>query len=87
MANRKRLKKSINIVMGELFADCVALSMLGEGDQQKLHDLMAEVLNVHSDFVARLSHVEKHSAHAFCQKLRADFTAKVNDLSERIVQA
>ena len=59
MANRKRLKKSIKIVTGELFADCVALAHIGQGDSEKLQGLMVEVLALHSDFVARLSHVEK----------------------------
>ena len=27
MANRKQLKKSIKMITGDLFADCVALSM------------------------------------------------------------
>lgn len=34
MANRKRLKKSIKIVTGELFADCVALAHIGQGDSE-----------------------------------------------------
>lgn len=54
MANRKRLKKSIKIVTGELFADCVALAHIGQGDSEKLQGLMVEVLALHSDFVARL---------------------------------
>lgn len=87
MANRKRLKKSIKIVTGELFADCVALNLCGQGDGEQLKALMAEVLALHSDFVARLSHVEKGSERLFFKKLREDFTDKVNDLSERIVRA
>ena len=51
MANRKRLKKSIKIVTGELFADCVALAHIGQGDSEKLQGLMVEVLALHSDFM------------------------------------
>ncbi|MDO4930748.1 MAG: hypothetical protein Q4E59_06415 [Bacteroidales bacterium] len=86
MANRKQLKKSIKIVTGELFADCVALSLCGQGDKEKLEALMTEVLTIHSDFVARLSHVEKGREKAFCKKLREEFVEKVNDLSDRIAQ-
>lgn len=87
MANRKRLKKSIKIVTGELFADCVALAHIGQGDSEKLQGLMVEVLALHSDFVARLSHVEKAEEKKFFKKLRDEFTQKVNDLSNRIVEA
>lgn len=87
MANRKRLKKSIKIVTGELFADCVTLAHIGQGDSEKLQNLMVEVLTLHSDFVARLSHVEKGNEKLFFKKLREEFTEKVNDLSERIVKA
>lgn len=87
MANRKRLKKSIKIVTGELFADCVALAHIGQGDSEKLQGLMVEVLALHSDFVARLSHVEKDEEKKFFKKLRDEFTQKVNDLSNRIVEA
>ena len=77
MANRKRLKKSIKIVTGELFADCVALAHIGQGDSEKLQGLMVEVLALH--FVARLSHVEKGEEKKFFKKLRDEFTQKVND--------
>ncbi len=87
MANRKRLKKSIKIVTGELFADCVALSLCEQGDKENLKALMAEVLSIHNEYVARLSHVQKGQERLFFKKLRTEFTEKVNDLSERIIKA
>lgn len=85
MASRRRLKKSINLICDELFVDCVALSMCGQGDREQLSVLMTEVLTLRDDYVARLSHTEKGSERLFFKKLRDEFTAKVNDLSERIV--
>ncbi len=87
MANRKRLKKSIKIITGELFADCVALSLCEQGDTQQLKSLMAEVLSIHNEYVARLSHVQKGQERLFFKKLREEFTEKVNNLSERIIKA
>lgn len=87
MANRRQLKKSIKLVTGELFADCVALSMCEQGDQAKLDSLMTEVIALHADYVARISHTERGSEREFYRKLRQEFTEKVNDLSKRIVQA
>ena len=87
MANRKRLKKSIKMNTGDLFADCVALSMCQQADQTTLDELMKEVIALHTDFVARISHTEKGSECVFYRKLKQEFTEKVNNLSERIVKA
>lgn len=87
MANRKQLKKSIRKITGELFADCVALSLCQQADKDKLEQLMQEVLNVHNDYVARISHTEPGSVKMYYKKLKQEFTEKVNDLSERIIQA
>ena len=59
MANRKQLKKSIKMITGDLFADCVALSMCQQADQATLDSLMKEIIALHGDFVARISHTEK----------------------------
>ena len=87
MANRKQLKKSIRKITGELFADCVALSLCQQADRDKLEQLMQEVLNVHNDYVARISHTEPGSVKMYYKKLKQEFTEKVNDLSKRIIQA
>ena len=87
MANRKQLKKSIRKITGELFADCVALSLCQQADRDKLEQMMQEVLNVHNDYVARISHTEPGSVKMYYKKLKQEFTEKVNDLSERIIQA
>ena len=87
MANRKQLKKSIKMITGDLFADCVALSMCQQADQAKLDELMKEVITLHTDFVARISHTEKGWEREFYRKLKDEFTNKVNDLSNRIVNA
>ena len=87
MANRKQLKKTIRKITVELFADCVALSLCQQADRDKLEQLMQEVLNVHNDYVARISHTEPGSVKMYYKKLKQEFTEKVNDLSERIIQA
>ena len=55
MANRRQLKKSVKMLTGELFADCVALSMCQQGNKEKLDELMKEVIELHMDFVARIT--------------------------------
>lgn len=87
MASRKQLKKSIKLVTSELFIDCIALSLCKQGDSETLDALMAEIIAINTDYVSRLSHVERGSERFFFKKLREEFTEKVNDISERIVKA
>ncbi len=87
MANRRQLKKSVKMLTGELFADCVALSMCQQGNKEKLDELMKEVIELHIDYVTRISHTERGSEKVFYKKLKQEFTEKVNDLSNRIINA
>lgn len=87
MASRKQLKKSIKMISGELFADCVALSMCQQADHDKLEGLMAEIVAMNLEFVSRISHTEKGQEKLFYKKLADEFTQKANELSERIVKA
>lgn len=88
MASRKNLKKAVKNICGELFADCVALSMCQQGgDEVKLHELMSMVMVTYQDYVSRISHTEKGNEKTFYKTLRSEFTAQVNKISEEIVQA
>ncbi|GAY31231.1 hypothetical protein IMSAGC014_00049 [Bacteroidaceae bacterium] len=87
MANRKHLKKSIKAVTSELLADCVMLSLCQQGQQEVIDRIMAEILELHNDYVARISHTEKGQEKLFYKKLREEFAAKVCDLSERLIKA
>ncbi len=87
MASRKQLKKSVKTVTGDLFADCVALSMCQQGNQETLNQLMQETVELYADYVSRISHTEPGAARKFYAKFKAEFTEKVNALSERIVNA
>lgn len=87
MASRKQLKKSVKMITGNLFADCVALSMCHQSDMEKFDAFMKEVIELHTDFVSRISHTERGSEAIYLKKFKQEFTEKVNDLSERIIKA
>lgn len=87
MASRKQLKKSIKNITGSLFADCVALSMCQQGNQEALDELMTEVIALHMEFIDRINHYDSENAQAYFRKLKNDITHKVNDLNERIIKA
>ena len=59
MASRKDLKKGINYIIGELFTECVFISLsLPEADKAKADKVMTDILNMQDDFVSRISHTE-----------------------------
>ena len=87
MGSRKQLKKSVKRVTGELFADCVVLSRCTGADTAHLQELMKEVIDIHTDYVARISHTDKAKAKAYYAHFKTEFTKKVNDLSERIIHS
>lgn len=87
MASRKQLKKSVKSITGDLFADCVALGMCQQGNKDLLNDLMSEVIALNYEYVARISHTEKGSVKRFYKSFKKEFTEKVNDLSNRIINA
>ena len=46
MASRKALKKNVNYIAGELFAECLMNSLYVPGtDKKKADELMCEILN------------------------------------------
>lgn len=87
MASRKLLKKQINEVCGELFADCVALKMCEQCSDEVINQVMAEILQLRLEFVARISHTEKGSVRLFYKKLREEFTAQAEAISRKIIEA
>ena len=51
MASRKTLKKHVKMIAGDLFADCVALSMCDSVNKEELERIMKEVIALYQDFV------------------------------------
>lgn len=81
MASRRILKKNVNYIAGELFAECLVNSLFVPGtDKQKADELLAEILNVHHEFVSRISHTEPGNVKGFYKKFRSDFNAKVEEI-------
>lgn len=87
MSSRRKLKKAVKNICGELFADCVALKMCNDSEDNKLEELMSMVVITYQDYVARISHTEKGQERLFYKKLRTEFTQKANKLSEEIIKA
>ena len=87
MASRKTLKKHVKMIAGDLFADCVALTMCGGDNRETLERLMAETLALNNEFTARACHVEPNDAKAYFKHIGADFDAKAEEIFAKIVKA
>ena len=85
MANRRELKKNVNYIAGELFAECLIASTLSEKTNQKQADgILTQILDMQDEFVSRISHTEPGNVKKFYKKFRTDFNAKVNEIVDAI---
>ncbi|MBP6064630.1 hypothetical protein [Bacteroides sp.] len=85
MASRRQLKKNVNYIVGELFAECLVNSMFVPGtDKAKADQLMGEILALQDEFIARISHTQPGNVKEFYKKFRSDFNAQVNKVIDAI---
>ncbi len=86
MANKRTLKKTINYICSDLFAECVAASLYsGKPDQEDVNALLASILSIHSDFIRRISHPEPGMKDKeYFQKLMKDFNKQVSEIIDQI---
>lgn len=87
MAKRRTLKKGINYICSELFAECVALTHYKiDVKQEDVDNVMMRILLMRDEFICRISHTEPGNVKGFYKKLRADFNAQLNDIVNTISQ-
>lgn len=85
MASRKVLKKNVNYIAGELFAECLVNSLYVPGvDKEKADELMSEILKMQDEFISRISHTEPGNVKGYYKKFRADFNTKVEEILEAL---
>lgn len=86
MSSRKALKKRVNAIAGELFAECVVNSHVSGIDQQKVYNLMNAILHMADDFIKRINHTEPGSVKEFYKKFQADFDVEVQKIIDEIAE-
>ena len=89
MSNKRDLKRSINVICDELFAECVAASLYGGANEKaNVESLLLSVAAMRDDFISRLSHPEPGVPQkAYFRKVIAVFTEQVNELADHINNA
>ncbi len=82
---RRDIKKDINSLCGDLFAECIAiLQYKKEANKNDVENVMLTILQMQNDMISRLSHVEPGSTRLFFRKLRNDLIARTGDIVEQI---
>jgi hypothetical protein len=86
MASKRNLKREINYVCSELFAECVATSLYSNNsDEANVDTLLTSIMKCHSDYIMRVSHPEPGmKAKVYYKKLVDSFNNDVNDFVDQI---
>ncbi|MBR1838768.1 MAG: hypothetical protein IJ786_04340 [Bacteroidaceae bacterium] len=85
MASRKNLKKAIRNITNELLADCVALNLVGDADQEKLSALATRALVMEKEYIARVNHTEPGKVREFYKKLREELSKEASDIAAEVI--
>jgi len=86
MMNKRSLKKAINAVSDQLFANAVAVSLYGSNRNQENDDvLINSIIKLREDFVSRISHPEPGmKKQAFYKDLLDNFIKQAQELADQI---
>ena len=86
MANKRTLKKQINLICEELFAECVAVSLYGpENLKENSEALLFSIVKMHDNSIRRVSHPEPGiTPKAYFKDLHEKFSAQVSDIIDQI---
>lgn len=69
---RRELKKCVNNLCNELFAECIALNQYEKVDKNAVLNVMENILMMQADIICRISHVEPGAGKLFFKKLNED---------------
>ena len=84
MANKRNLKKAINYVASDLFLECIVLKQIKKVDATKADEILADILCLQNDFLARAGHPEPGCVKKYYRKLYEDFTNEVGNIIRRM---
>ena len=86
MANKRALKKQINLICEELFAEFIAASLYGNDTKQSdVEALLFTIAKLQEDFVSRISHAEPGMpAKQYYQDIKNKFSAQVSEILDQI---
>ena len=82
---RREVKKDINSLCGDLYAECVALlHYKNKPDIKDVENVMLTIPKLQDDMISRLSHIEPGSKKLFFKKFREDLLTRTEEIVEHI---
>ena len=86
MMNKRSLKKAINAVSDQLFANAVAVSLYGSNRNAENDEaLINSIITMREDFVSRISHPEPGmKKQAYYKDLRDKFISQAQEIADQI---
>ena len=86
MTNKRDLKRTINYICSELFAECVAASLYsGKPDEENVNAVLTSILHTQQDYVRRISHPQPGmSEKEFFKNLTDSFNKEVEEIIDHI---
>ena len=86
MANKRKLKKKINLICEALFADCVAVSLYGpKGNKDNMEALLFTIVKMQDHYTRRISHPEPGiKPKDYFKDLREKFSAQVSNILDQV---
>ncbi len=81
---RRELKKAVNYLCAELFAECIALSHYEKVDNDAVANVMESILMMQADIISRISHVQPGACKPFFAKLREDLANRTDEIVDDI---
>lgn len=86
MSNKRELKKTINYICSDLFAECVAASLYsGKPEKENVDALLTSILTIHSNYIQHISHPEPGvPAKKYYRDLIDNFNKEVNEVVDHI---
>ena len=84
MANKRELKKAINYVASDLVLECIVLKQIKKADATKADEILADILCMQNDFLARVGHPDPGCIKKYYRKLNEDFGNEVGNIIRRM---
>lgn len=86
MANKRALKKNINLICDELYVDFIAASLYGStSDDNTLGNIVSTIDRLQSNTLSRISHAEPGLApKLYFKDLKRQFKEQVLEVADQI---
>lgn len=86
MPNRRDLKRTIQTICDDVFAECIAISLYEGGvHQEDVESLLTSIIVTRNDFISRISHPEPGmNKKKYFDKLAQDFAERISEIIDHM---